>query len=68
MLLITNKPLQMQGMDRKYDGHPWCKVITTNIKNNFGLSFQKAHCLGHLRCLHNDYENFMHIGSRNEIF
>jgi hypothetical protein len=43
-------------------------VITTNIKNNFGLSFQKAHCLGHLRCLHNDYENFMHIGSRNEIF
>jgi hypothetical protein len=26
-------PLQMQGMDRKYDGHVWNKVITTNIKN-----------------------------------
>jgi hypothetical protein len=25
-------PLQMQGMDRKYDGHAWCKVITINIR------------------------------------
>jgi hypothetical protein len=23
---------QMQGMDRKYNGHTWCKVKTTNIK------------------------------------
>jgi hypothetical protein len=23
----------MQGMDIKYDGHAWSKVITTNIKN-----------------------------------
>ncbi len=37
MLLTTHTPLQMQGMDRKYDGHAWCKVITTNIKNNFGF-------------------------------
>jgi hypothetical protein len=39
---------QMQGMDKKYDGHAWSKVITTNIKNSFGLSFRKLHCLGHL--------------------
>ncbi len=30
--------LHMQGMDRKYDGHAWSKVITTNIKNSFGFS------------------------------
>ncbi len=50
----THRPSQMQGMDRKYDGHVWCKVITINIKNNFGLSFKKVHCLGHLQCLHDD--------------
>jgi hypothetical protein len=29
---------QMQGMDKKYDSHAWCKVKTTNI-NYFGLAF-----------------------------
>jgi hypothetical protein len=37
MLLTIHTPLQMQGMDRKYDDHVWCKVITTNIKNKFGF-------------------------------
>jgi hypothetical protein len=31
---------QMQGMDCKYDGHPWCKVKTSNIENNSGLGFK----------------------------
>jgi hypothetical protein len=68
VLSTMNKPLQMQGMDKKYDGHPWCKVITTNIKNSFELNFKKTHCLGHLWCLHYDCENFVSIGSCNEIF
>jgi hypothetical protein len=67
MFPITHKPLQMQGMDRKYDGHKWCKVITTNNKNSFGLSFRKARWLGHLQCLHDDCDNFVGIGSRKEI-
>ncbi len=54
VFLTMHMPSQMQGMDRKYDGHAWCKVITTNIKNNFGLNFKKVHCLGHLQCLHDD--------------
>ncbi len=29
----------VQGMDRKYDGHIWCKVKMTNIKNSFGSGF-----------------------------
>ncbi len=38
---------QMQGVDIKYNGHAWSKVIITNIKNSFGLCFKKACCLGH---------------------
>jgi hypothetical protein len=45
-------PLQMQGMDRKYNGHTWCKVKTTNIiilkKLNFFLGFINIKCLRHL--------------------
>jgi hypothetical protein len=34
LLSLSNLSLsQMQGMDKKYDGHAWSKVITTNIKN-----------------------------------
>jgi hypothetical protein len=51
VLLIAHRPLQMQNMDRKYDGHAWCKMITINIKNNFEISFKKACCLGHLCCV-----------------
>jgi len=68
--LLTNihNTSQMQGMDRKYDGHVWCKVIITNIKNSFGLNFKKACCLGHLLCMQDDCEKFVHLGSCNEIF
>jgi hypothetical protein len=41
---------QLQGMDRKYDGHVWCKLQTNNIKNLFGLGFRMMKCLGHLCC------------------
>jgi hypothetical protein len=58
----------MQGMDRKYHGHAWCKVITTNIKNSSGLSFKKACYLGHLHCVQDDCENFVDPSFRNEIF
>jgi hypothetical protein len=37
---------QMQGMDRKYNGHAWCKVKTSNIKNDFGLGFRNIGAWG----------------------
>jgi len=55
----------MQGMDIRYDGHAWSKVITTNIKNSFGFSFKKVHYLGHLRCVQIDY--FICFNAHNEI-
>jgi hypothetical protein len=29
----AHNPSQMQNMDRKYDGHTWNKLVTTNIEN-----------------------------------
>jgi hypothetical protein len=58
----------MQGMDRKYDGHAWCKLVTTNIKNSFGFTFRKARCLGQLWCVQDDCENFVHYAFHNEAF
>jgi hypothetical protein len=36
---------QLQGMDRKYNGHAWCKLYTNNIKNLFGLGFKQPNAL-----------------------
>ncbi len=42
---------QMQGMDKKHDGHVWYRVkIMINIKNDLNLNFWKSHYLGHLQC------------------
>jgi hypothetical protein len=67
-LLSPNNPssTQMQGMDKKY-GHAWSKVIITNIKNSFGLSFRKARCLVHLCCVNINYDCLVHYGASNEI-
>ena len=40
----------LEGMDKRYDGHPWCKVLTTNIYNVDNLKFCKSYCVGHLVC------------------
>lgn len=58
---------QMQNVDKKYDGRAWSKVIKTNIKNSFGFSFKKDHCLGHLHYVQLDCDCFIHFSARNEI-
>ena len=40
----------MDGMNKMCDGHPWCTTKTTNIQNDFGLSFRRSSCAGHLQC------------------
>ncbi len=66
MFFTAHKALQMQGMDKKYDGHAWCMVITINIKNSFGFCCRKDRCLGHLHCAQYDYESSVCTTSRNE--
>jgi hypothetical protein len=46
---VRSQAKSMQGMDKRYDGHVWTKTITTNITNEFGLSFRSSACVGHLR-------------------
>ncbi len=66
--LNVQNPSQMQSMDKKYDGHAWCKLVTTNIKNSFRFSFKKARCLGRLHYVQDDRENFVCFNIRNETF
>ena len=40
----------LDGMSKQYDGHAWCRTMTTNIKNDFGLTYRKSTCTGHLQC------------------
>ena len=33
----------LKGMDKRYDGHLWCKLVTTNIHNSDNLKFRKSY-------------------------
>ena len=60
----------LQGMDKRYDGHAWTRTITSNIKNDMGLTFRMSSCLGHLQCTNAacDYLSRVHRSSEaNEI-
>jgi hypothetical protein len=56
----------MDGMDKMYDGHPWCTTKITNIQNDFELSFRRSTCAGHLQC-HNDYCDYMNRNGASGI-
>jgi hypothetical protein len=36
----------MDGMDKRFDGHTWCRTITSNIHNSQGLTFRKSLYVG----------------------
>jgi hypothetical protein len=48
----------MDDIDKMCDGHPWSTTKTTNIQNDFGLSFRRSTCVGHFQCP-NDYCDYM---------
>ena len=45
-----SKAKNLQGMDKKYNGHCWCVTKTSNISNDMGLTFRRSSCTSHLRC------------------
>ena len=57
----------LEGMDKRYDGHPWCKLVTTNIHNSDNLKFRKSYCAGHLVCENANCEYLKRASKRNEI-
>ena len=56
----------MDDMDKMCDGHSWCTTKTTNIQNDFELSFHRSTCASHLQC-QNDHCDYKHCnrGMRN---
>ena len=56
----------LEGMDKRYDGHPWYKLVTTNIHNSDNLKFRKAYCAGHLACENRDCDFLKRTGRQNE--
>ena len=49
----------MDDMDKMCDEHLWCTTKTTNIQNDFGLSFRRSSCAGHLQCT-NKYCDYLY--------
>ena len=56
----------LEGMDKHSDGHPWCKLVTTNIHNSDNLKFRKSFCAGHLICENSKCEYFTRAARKNE--
>ena len=56
----------LEGMDKRSDGHPWCKLVTTNIHNSDNLKFCKSFCAGHLICENSNYEYVTRAARKNE--
>lgn len=56
----------LYGMDKRHDGHAWTRTITSNIKNDMGLTFRMSSCLGHLQCTNTtcDYLSRVHRSSQ----
>ncbi len=68
-IVVATMVEQMQGMDNKYNGHPWCVVKTTHIKkNSYGLNFRQVACVGHLHCaMELNCPSFSQDGKPNEV-
>ena len=57
----------LEGMDKRYDGHPWCKLVTTDIHNSDHLKFRKSYCTGHLICENANCQYLRRASKKNEI-
>jgi hypothetical protein len=56
----------MDNMDKRLNGHTWCRTITSNIHNNQGLTFRKSLCVGQLVCDNKSCDFFARFSKRNE--
>jgi hypothetical protein len=56
----------MDGMDKRFDGHTWCRTMTSNIHNSEGLTFRKSSCAGQLVCNNQSCDYSTRTSKRNE--
>ena len=55
----------MDSMDKRLDGHTWCRTVTSNIHNSQGLTFRKSLCVGQLVCDNKNCDFFARSSKRN---
>jgi hypothetical protein len=55
----------MDSMDKRFDGHTWCRTITSNIHKSQGLTFRKSLCVGQLVCNNKNCDSFARSSKRN---
>jgi hypothetical protein len=63
---VSTSKNAMDSMDKRLDGHTWCRTITSNIHNNQGLTFRKSLCVGQLVCNNKSCDFFARSSMRNE--
>jgi hypothetical protein len=56
----------MDGIDKRFDGHTWCRTITSNIHNSQGLTFRKSSYAGQLIYNNQNYNFMFRSSKRNE--
>ena len=56
----------IDGMNKRFDGHTWCRTITSNIHNSQGLTFRKSLYIGQLVCNNKNCNFFARSSKRNE--
>ena len=56
----------LEGMDKCSDGHPSCKLVTTNIHNSDNLKFHKSFYTSHLICENSECDYFTRATRKNE--
>jgi hypothetical protein len=57
----------MDGMDKRFDGHTWCRTITSNIHNSQSLTFRKSLYVGQLVYNNKSCDFFARSSKRIEI-
>ena len=56
----------LEGMDKRYNGHPWCKLVTTNIHNSDNLKFHNSYYARHLVCENANCKYMKRASKQNE--
>jgi hypothetical protein len=65
-VIAFNSKNTMDSMDKWFDGHTWCRTITSNIHNSQGLTFRKSSYIGQLVCNNQNCDFFSRSSKRNE--
>jgi hypothetical protein len=56
----------MDGMDKQFFGHTWCRTITSNIYNSQGFFFRKSFYISQLVCNNQNCDFSSRLSKQNK--